>query len=162
MSSGENRAFCGHDGSHLIRAKPHDLFRWRVQQPLAGIAQIQRQHGFHGRARVEIADGARNRLIGAHVEVPDDFAIRGVEERDVIAIPVAGTIQRAFGIALGLLQHILRINRDLFGFEDAEKYPVYKQRIIRRAIIGGKFSDRVAGKLGGVEPFAPRDDLPGR
>jgi hypothetical protein len=59
-----------------------------------------------------------------------------------------------------LFQHVLRIHRDLLGFDDADKNSIYKQGVVSRAIIGGKFSDRMAVELGRIETGVPGDDLP--
>ena len=112
------------------------------------------------RPGVEIGELARDGLVTPHIEKPDEFAIRGKEERDAITIPVARAVEGAGRIALGLLQHILRIHRHLLGFIDAEEFAVDEKTIVRRAVGGGNLGDGVASEFGGIEAVVPGDDLP--
>src|SRR5205823_13158082 len=96
----------------LVVAEANDDFRWRVEQPGVRWLLIESEKRLQRRGCVEIADRPGNRLLLPDVQVPDNFTVARVEERHAAAIPVAGSLERAFRVTLGLLQHVLRIYRD--------------------------------------------------
>ena len=62
--------------------------------------------------------------------MPDNFTVGRVEERHAVAIPVAWSLERALRVTIGLLQHVLRVYRDLLGFDDAEQLPADEQTVV--------------------------------
>src|ERR1035441_578827 len=92
--------------------------------------------------------------------MPDDFTVGRVKERDAKSIPVAGTVCGPARITLGLFQHVLRIDCDFLGFDDADENSIHEQGVIGGTVLGGKFCDCMAGELRRVESIMPRNDLP--
>jgi hypothetical protein len=84
----------------------------------------------------------------------------GVRERNLKAIPIVGTVVGSARITLGLSRHILWIDGNFFGLNDAKENAVHEQSIIYGAIFRGEFGDGVKYEIGCVESFAPRNDLP--
>ena len=96
----------------------------------------------------------------AAVSRGDEVTDGGVEERNPKAIPITGTVCRALGIALGLFQDVLRIDRNLLGFDDAQQNTIHEQGVISRAIVSRKFGDGMTSELRHIEPILPRDNFP--
>lgn len=146
----------------LVVAQADDKVRGRIEEPVVGGLGVAGEEGGQGGRRVEMADGARDRVLGADVEVPDDFAVGGVEEGNTIAVPVARALGGALGIAFGLLEDVLGVYCDLLGFEDAKELTVNKEGVIGGTIGGGELGDSVAVEGREVESGLPRQKLPGR
>jgi hypothetical protein len=53
--------------------------------------------------------------------VPNERAIARVEKGNAIAIPFPSGTKNSAGVSLGLLEHILRIHRYFFRFDDPEQ-----------------------------------------
>lgn len=92
-----------------------------VEQPVVGGLQVEREQVFEGGGRVEGAELAGNGLFSSDVEKPDHLAVGGVKEGDPVAVPVAGAVKGAAGIAFGLLEDVLRVHGEFLGFQDPEE-----------------------------------------
>ena len=140
--AGEHGRFHGNDGPNLIWAQAGDSLRRRIQQPLARLAVIAGKFFGQSRRGVKIRERMRCRPSRPDIQIPDDFAIGGVKERDAITVPIAGAIRRTARITLGLLQDVLRIDRELLGLDDSQQNPIHKQGVVGGAILRGIFFNR--------------------
>ncbi len=77
-----------------------------------------------------------------HVVVPDDFAVRGIEERDSEAIEVKGARREAPRVSIGLRQNLLWAKRQLLGLDYTEDLTTHAEGVISRAAFGREFFDR--------------------
>ena len=123
---------------------------------------IESKKRFHRRSCVEIADWAGNTLLLPGVQIPDDFAVGGVKERNAEAVPVSRPLRCAGRVALGLFQHVLRIHRDFLGFDDAEQNSVDEQGVVGGAVGSGKLLNRDAMQRGEVQAVVVSNNFPGR
>ena len=123
---------------------------------------IESEKRFQRRGCVEITDRPGNRLLLPGVEMPDNFTVGRVEEWHAVAIPVAWSLERALRVTFGLLQDVLRIYRNLPGFDDAEQFPAHEQTVIGGARRRWQLFDGVAVERSEVEAVPVADDFPGR
>ncbi len=67
--------------------------------------------------------------------MPDDLAVGRVEKRDSHAVLIARPVKGARRVSLRLFEHVLRIDADLFGLDDAEQHAVYEERVMRTPLL---------------------------
>ena len=60
----------------------------------------------------------------SRVEMPHDFAVGGVEERDFTAVPIARSSKRTGGVTFGLLKNVLWRNAYFLSFDDSSSRPL--------------------------------------
>src|SRR5439155_20174179 len=93
-ASADDHGFCGHDAAALVIAQSRDEVRRRVEQPVAGRFEVEGEQGFERRSCVEAADLAGCGFFAPDIEMPDDFAICGVEERDFVTLRIPRSLAR--------------------------------------------------------------------
>ena len=142
--TGEHGAFRGDDGPNLIWTQPMIFSAGVSSNHLAGRFGIKGESFFHRRCRVKILKLTGDGLSVRDVQMPDDFAVGGIKKRNAIAIPIARTVFSTPRVAFGLFEDVLRIDRDLLGFNNAEKKAIDEKSIVRRTVVGGNFGDCVA------------------
>jgi len=131
-----------------------------VGQARAGGVAVALELLPQGVGRVEVGDPAGAALPVPHVVVPEDLAVRRVEEGHPVAVEVEGARRDAARVALRLRQGVLRAEGELLGLDDAQDAAVHHEGVIGGAVCGGIFLDgerhaRIAG-AGRVETH----DLP--
>ena len=123
---------CG-TGGFLVGA-----WEWLISKPVSGgvfdrADYFIRKKVYHGQdlvprlAGMEMAEGARDGFVRTNVEVPDDFAIGGVEERNAETVPIARALDGACGVAFGLLEDVLGLTVTFLASRMARSWPSTKR-----------------------------------
>jgi hypothetical protein len=92
---------------------------------------------------MKLLDLALSSLFVAGVQMPDDLAVGRVEKRDSQAVPIARPMKCPCRVSLRLLKHVLWIDANLLGLDNAEQHAVYEEGVIGRAVGCGKLLDSV-------------------
>src|SRR5436309_6418568 len=79
----------------------------------------------------------------ANIVEPEDLPVRRIQKRHSIAIEVEWRMVNALRVTLGLCEHVLRTQRDLFRLDDAEELAVYDQRIVGGTVGSRELLDRM-------------------
>ena len=82
--------------------------------------------------RVEIAQLAGDKFSRASIQMPNQRAIARIKKRSAKAVPFTDCSEHAACVSLCLFEHILRIHRDFFRFDDSEQSTLHKQAHNRR------------------------------
>jgi hypothetical protein len=99
-------------------------------------------------------------FVASGIEVPDQLPIRGIEEGDFEALPIAGAIGCSPSVSLRLLKYILGIYCDLFGFNDGQKLTTDEERVVSGTIICWVFLHRHAVKACNLKAGAEFQNCP--
>jgi len=114
----------------------------RGGKPGAGRVEVAREQFPKGGGCVEGCNAARAVERVADVVEPENFAVRGVEERDAETAEVEGAVGNAAGVAFGLAQYVLRAQCDLLGLDNAEQL-ADGEGVVSRAVGGRKLREGV-------------------
>lgn len=88
------------------------------------------------------------------------FPVGGIKERHAKAVPVAGSVEGAARVTLGLLKDVLRADGDFLCFDDAQELALNKEGVIGGAVRGREFRDCMMVQRGNIEPIMVRGDIP--
>src|SRR5947209_8300115 len=96
----------------------------------------------------------------ANILEPEDLPVCRIQKRHSIAIEVEWRMVNALRVTLGLCEHVLRTQRDLFRLDDAEELAVNDQRIVGGPICRRKLFNRMAAIPAQRFCWIERRDLP--
>ena len=92
--------------------------------------------------------------------MPDQFAVRGVDERNSEAIPISDTVGCSPRISFRLLEDVLRIDSHFLCFDKANELTGYDEGIVCRAAFGWEFFNGVMTERRGIHTVAVGDNDP--
>ena len=132
----KERSLDAFDRVALVGAEDRVIDRMGVQPFLSGIP-VAVEHLAQRGWSVEPGDLARAAMGVAQILEPDDLAGGVVDEGNAVAVKVERAGGKAAGVALGLLEHVLRPHAQPLGLDDGQGRAVFVECIVGGAGGGG-------------------------
>lgn len=159
-ASVHDRPFGSENGLLLVGSQPVYSINRVIEEPVKCILAFALEQFRKCRRGMKVGNLPGNKLDVPRVEVPNQLSIGCIKEGHSEAIPVAGANHGPMRISLGLLKDVLRVDRDLLGFDDAKQLATDKQRIVCGAVLGGKLLHCHLIKSGYVQSLPVPNDFP--